>query len=150
MGGLGEGSRGWSWMGATTRGTGRRVGPGMASPFFVSPQVLLGSELLAALCSSRLWTALLAGASLLAYDLGPIELGKARRTGTSVAEDTLSSSDEGGAAVLAMSDGSAAGNGAAAEAQLAATAVAAAAAPAEPKINRRCKRRRRELLELSA
>ncbi|KAI7839536.1 hypothetical protein COHA_006718 [Chlorella ohadii] len=111
----------------------------------------------------------LGGANLAEYDLGPIELGKARRTGT-VAE-SVASLDTGDAAAAqngaaAAATAAAGENGAAAslasasmsasassgdEAEAAgAVALAAAAAPAAPTINRRCKRRRRELLEAAA
>lgn len=93
-----------------------------------------------------------AGASLAEYDLGPIELGKARRTGT-VAESVDGEAGQNGAAAapavasdslasVSSDEGDASG--------LAAAALAAQAAPAIPQINRRCKRRRRELLEAAA
>ena len=109
-----------------------------------------------------------AGASLADYDLGPIELGKARRTGVSAqaSMDGSSSGAEGadgsdaaGAAMAASVavDGSQNGNGALAAAEeeagseaAAGAALAVTAAAAEPKVNRRCKRRKRELLEASA
>lgn len=113
----------------------------------------------------------LGGAKLAEFDLGPIELGKARRSG-SVAESVASMDapvGEGAAAAAAAGAVALAqqqqqdGNGAAslasaslassadeADAGAAALAAAAAAAPAVPQINRRCKRRRRELLEAAA
>lgn len=99
-----------------------------------------------------------AGASLAEYDLGPIELGKARRTGTAaaiLAEGTEAATQEAaagavaenGAAMTAATTTDTAGE---ADASQAALAAAAAAAPAVPQISRRCKRRRRELLESTA
>ena len=109
------------------------------------------------------------GASLADFDLGPIELGKARRSG-SVADSVdlpAGEAEEGspaaaaaaGAVALAQAQQQQNGAGAAAlamtsdgeaDAGAAALAAAAAAAPAVPQINRRCKRRRRELLEAAA
>ena len=109
-----------------------------------------------------------AGASLADYDLGPIELGKARRTGVTAqaSMDGSSSGAEGaeggdaaGAAMAASVsvDGSLNGNVALAAAgeeagseAAAGAALAMTAAAAEPKVNRRCKRRKQELLEASA
>ncbi|PSC74090.1 ALBINO3 chloroplastic isoform X2 [Micractinium conductrix] len=111
----------------------------------------------------------LGGASLADFDLGPIELGKARRSG-SVADSVdlpAGEAEEGspaaaaaaGAVALAQAQQQQNGAGAAAlamtsdgeaDAGAAALAAAAAAAPAVPQINRRCKRRRRELLEAAA
>lgn len=106
-----------------------------------------------------------AGANLAKYDLGPIELGKARRTGT-VAESVASldagdmSAAQNGTApattALAVENGTAASLASAAvnasasgdEAEAAGAAVLVGAAA--PSINRRCKRRRRELLEAAA
>jgi YidC/Oxa1 family membrane protein insertase len=89
-----------------------------------------------------------AGAKAADFDLGPLELGKARRSGTAVASspdevatsysEAEGPSNEAEVEALAFS---AAGQDTAAE------AAAAAAAPAPPQVNRRCKRRRRELLE---
>ncbi|EFN53413.1 hypothetical protein CHLNCDRAFT_136603 [Chlorella variabilis] len=99
----------------------------------------------------------LGGANLAEYDLGPIELGKARRTGTVAASMDEAAAGEGAAEAAALADqNGAAGNGGGAAAageegdagQLA--LAAAAAAPAVPQISRRCKRRRRELLESAA
>lgn len=109
-----------------------------------------------------------AGANLAEYDLGPIELGKARRTGT-VAESVASldagdmaaaqngtapantalTVENGTAASLASAAVNASASGDEAEAGGAAVLVGAAALAA-PTINRRCKRRRRELLEAAA
>lgn len=109
-----------------------------------------------------------AGANLAEYDLGPIELGKARRTGT-VAESVASldagdmaaaqngtapantalTAENGTAASLASAAVNASASGDEAEAGGAAVLVGAAALAA-PAINRRCKRRRRELLEAAA
>jgi hypothetical protein len=97
-----------------------------------------------------------AGAKLAEFDLGPIELGKARRSGTVAASVDDAAAVEGNATVPAAATAAATmGNGSAAAADEAVAgqpvlAAAAAAAPAVPQINRRCKRRRRELLEASA
>lgn len=96
-----------------------------------------------------------AGAKLAEFDLGPIELGKARRSGTVAASVDEAAAVEGEAAMPAasatanaMENGSSAAASEADAGQLA-LAATAAAAPAVPQINRRCKRRRRELLEAS-
>lgn len=133
-----------------------------------APALLLWLTALLADCSTPghappPWSASPAGANLAEYDLGPIELGKARRTGT-VAESVASL--DAGDATAAQNGATAAAttavgeNGAAASLASASTSdeagaagaavLAAAAAPAAPKINRRCKRRRRELLEAAA
>lgn len=113
----------------------------------------------------------LGGADLAEYDLGPIELGKARRTGTLAA--SVDGGEEGGSRASAAAAGAvalaqeeqsgASSNGvglASANASASkaapdagaggATMAAVAAAPAVPQVNRRCKRRRRDLLEASA
>ena len=94
----------------------------------------------------------LGGARLAEFDLGPIELGKARRSGalaSSEAEEAPAAME----AITAGADGTgSSGNGAAmaftegAEAAAEAT-VEAAVVSGVPTINRRCKRKKRELLE---
>lgn len=92
-----------------------------------------------------------AGAKAAEFDLGPLELGKARRTGTaaasldeaSTASDSEAESNGNGAAEALAFSAAEQDDGAAAEA-----ALAAAAAAAPPQVNRRCKRKRRELLEV--
>ena len=97
----------------------------------------------------------LGGADLKDFDLGPIDLGKARRSGVSASAASSSSSmastdGEAGAAAAGAEGGvggpEAGGNGAegAVLASVGAGGEVAevAAAPAVPAINRRCKRRR--------
>lgn len=89
----------------------------------------------------------LGGAKKAEFDLGPIDLGKARRTGS------LASSDMEGTEMIM---GSSAGEEAPALAYAAVgqssgdssvEGLAAEAVPAVPAVNRRCKRRRREVLQ---
>jgi YidC/Oxa1 family membrane protein insertase len=96
----------------------------------------------------------LGGAAAAEFDLGPIELGRARRSGVAALAtasangetEAAGPSEAGGeaaAAAAAFSAGGAAAGGAAAAAEAEAEVEAAAAAPP----SRRCKRLRRELLE---
>lgn len=87
----------------------------------------------------------LGGAKQADFDLGPIDLGKARRTGSLASSDdaTVMSEEPGEAPALAFAAG---GDG-----EVGAAVVAAAeAAPAVPVINKRCKRKRREVLQPQA
>ena len=89
----------------------------------------------------------LGGAKTAEFDLGPIDLGKARRTGTMTSSD-----GEGGEAFFvapeeapALTYSATSGGGDTDVERLA--AEAAAAMPAVPTVNKRCKRRRREVLQ---
>jgi YidC/Oxa1 family membrane protein insertase len=94
----------------------------------------------------------LGGAKQAEFDLGPINLGQARRSGTLASDDdnqffgatmTANGSIDGGASeapALAFSDSNSGVDGASGALE------AAAAAPVVPVINKRCKRKRRDLL----
>jgi len=103
----------------------------------------------------------LGGANIGEFDLGPIELGKARRTGTLASTEATSSADE---AILAAADAAdvtngAQSNGAGTSPSQAHATVAfeggaaggdvlgSSVVPAVATISRRCKRKKRELLE---
>lgn len=93
----------------------------------------------------------LGGAKQAEFDLGPIDLGKARRTGTMASSDdneafgatmaAATSSGDGEAPALAFSTDNNGIDGGASVVE------AVDIAPVVPMINKRCKRKRRELLE---
>ena len=100
------------------------------------------------------WGCLPAGANIKDFDLGPIELGKARRTGitvdASLASTDGATSDSEAAGSFAATNGAALAESDGSESLASSAALAASAAPAEPVVNRRCKRRKRVLAEVAA
>ena len=93
----------------------------------------------------------LGGAKQAEFDLGPIDLGKARRTGSlaSFADGSVDAVGVEGAVDGAMMSGSEGSSSADASA-VAASVAALAVAPSPPKINRRCKRKKRDLITAAA
>ena len=133
--------------------------PAGLSLYYISNTVLTSAQ--------QIFLRKLGGANISEFDLGPIELGKARRTGTVSSGDITSSQEDvqgffaaengaegsngNGAAVgapaLAYSDGSMVGSDTGVEGGMVSSGEVLAAAVAVPMINKRCKRKKREMLE---
>jgi YidC/Oxa1 family membrane protein insertase len=126
--------------------------PSGLSLYYFSNTVLTSAQ--------QIWLRKLGGASAIPYDLGPIDIGKARRTGEVA---TTEPATEAQAAADLSGNGSSPALAEASAQPLAATqsnlqgqsdngvvAVEQTVAAALPSINRRCKRKKRELLEATA